>query len=220
MTVLKYRDPADGVFKPLPPGTYYGDFVKRAGDTMTGALLFGGAKISEHDSFPENLKLENASGQFRTLFSDQVVLASAPTVDSHAATKGYVDNVGVSALYTPTLGGFTQGNGTLYGRYTKLNDLVEFTARFTLGSTSVAASSLALGLPFTAVDSNFAVNSFAFISSTGYDMLGIPSTTGVSIYAINSGAAYSQGAAVSASVPGTWNAGATITVTGKFFTSQ
>ncbi len=53
--------------------------------------------------------------------------------------------------YTPTLGGFTVGNGVLDGRYIQIGKLVFYEARFTFGSTSAAASaSPTLTLPVAA----------------------------------------------------------------------
>lgn len=44
--------------------------------------------------------------------------------------------------YTPTLGGFTLGDGTASGGYAQVGKFVMFQARFTFGSTSAAASAV------------------------------------------------------------------------------
>lgn len=58
--------------------------------------------------------------------------------------------------YTPTLTGFTPGNGTATGAYTLTGELCTFWAKFVFGSTSAAATAAPkLSLPFTAsADSN------------------------------------------------------------------
>lgn len=53
--------------------------------------------------------------------------------------------------YTPTLGGWTLGNGTVGGSYCQIDNLVFFRAFFAFGSTSAAAAAApTLTLPVTA----------------------------------------------------------------------
>ena len=54
--------------------------------------------------------------------------------------------------YTPTITGFTQGNGTVTGAYTQVGKMVFFRATFTFGTTSAAATSGCIfSLPVTAI---------------------------------------------------------------------
>jgi hypothetical protein len=53
--------------------------------------------------------------------------------------------------YTPTLAGFTPGNGTAAGAYLQFGKFVSFRARFVFGSTSAATTNVpTLTLPVTA----------------------------------------------------------------------
>jgi len=51
--------------------------------------------------------------------------------------------------YTPTISGWTQGNGTPNGAYTQIGKVVFFWCNFSVGSTTVFGS-LDMGLPVTA----------------------------------------------------------------------
>jgi hypothetical protein len=58
---------------------------------------------------------------------------------------------GAHTAYTPTITGFTQGNGTVAGRYTQIGKWVWFEATFTFGTTSAAATAApTCSLPVTA----------------------------------------------------------------------
>ena len=57
------------------------------------------------------------------------------------------DFAGIYQAYTPSLTGFTLGNGTLLGRYTRQNQLIVGWAMFTFGSTSSVASTPAISMP-------------------------------------------------------------------------
>lgn len=62
-----------------------------------------------------------------------------------------INAFGAWSTYAPTLGNWTLGNGTVYGRYVRVEQTAWFKCGFTLGSTSAAAaSSPTLTLPLTA----------------------------------------------------------------------
>ena len=70
-------------------------------------------------------------------------------------TDGLITGTGTSlgawTAYTPSVGGFTLGNGTVSGFYCQIGKIVFFRARFVFGSTSEAATSnITIELPFTA----------------------------------------------------------------------
>lgn len=68
--------------------------------------------------------------------------------------KALIDGFGAQTAYSPTLGGFTLGNGTITGSYTQIGKWVWFEATFTFGSTSAAASAVpTCTLPVTASSS-------------------------------------------------------------------
>lgn len=65
--------------------------------------------------------------------------------------KAFIDGFGPKGTYTPTLGGFTKGNGTVEGTYMQIQSFVWFEATFTFGTTSAAASAIpTVTLPVTA----------------------------------------------------------------------
>jgi len=82
--------------------------------------------------------------------------------------KALIDGFGAKTAYTPTLGGFTKGNGTTDGSYTQIGNWVWFEATFTFGTTSAAASAVpTITLPVTAASSgvNNALMRAQFIDS-------------------------------------------------------
>lgn len=73
--------------------------------------------------------------------------------------------------YTPTLTGFTLGNGTISGRYMQVGKKVEFSAVFTFGSTSAAASAApTLTLPVNALTANFGDFTALFVDASPGDI--------------------------------------------------
>jgi len=71
--------------------------------------------------------------------------------DFDAHLRDFALAFGAWNSYTPTLGAWTLGNGTVYGRYIQVQKTVLFKCGFTFGSTSAAAaSSPTLTLPVTA----------------------------------------------------------------------
>lgn len=65
--------------------------------------------------------------------------------------RDLINGFGAMSTYTPTLTGFTLGNGTISGRYTQIGKTVWFEVTFTMGTTSAAASATPIcSLPVTA----------------------------------------------------------------------
>lgn len=76
--------------------------------------------------------------------------------------------VGAWTPYTPTLTGFTPGNGTPSGQYIQIGKLVHFEAKFTFGSTSAAATAiptLTLPVPANATATSLANVRGAYLKS-------------------------------------------------------
>ena len=94
--------------------------------------------------------------------------------------------------YTPTLAGFTAGNGTATGYYRQIGKTVDFVAIFTFGSSSAAATTTpTLTLPVTAartpvpltgifVDASASLvyTACAYISGTTVAAVGVLGTNG------------------------------------------
>jgi hypothetical protein len=72
-------------------------------------------------------------------------------IDNAGLITGSGTSLGAWTAYTPTLGGFTLGNGTITGFYCQIGKVVFFRARLLFGSTTTAASSnIAFSLPVEA----------------------------------------------------------------------
>lgn len=112
--------------------------------------------------------------------------------------------------YTPTLSGFTPGNGTASGAYIRVGALVIFRASFVFGSTSAAAAdSPRLTLPVTATAAGVFMGRGACVdSSAGSTHYAVEamnvSTTTVALYRLGSEGVYT---AMSTSTPFTWATG-------------
>lgn len=69
----------------------------------------------------------------------------------NAQLKDFASGFGAWTSYTPTLSGFTLGNGTIAGKYMLVQKTCIFTAKLTFGSTTTAASAFPTAtLPVTA----------------------------------------------------------------------
>ena len=65
--------------------------------------------------------------------------------------KAFIDGFGPKGSYSPTLGGFTIGNGTMTGNYMQIQNMVWFEATLTFGTTTSAATAIpTCTLPVTA----------------------------------------------------------------------
>lgn len=65
--------------------------------------------------------------------------------------KALIDGFGPKDSYTPTLGGFTLGNGTITGNFMQIQNMVWFETTLTFGTTTAAASAIpTCTLPVTA----------------------------------------------------------------------
>ena len=90
--------------------------------------------------------------------------------------------------YTPTLTGFTAGNGTATGAYLQFGDLVIFRARFVMGSTSAAAATAPqLSLPVTSNGlAGIVRGSFSDTGTAAYSAGAIISASTAALYVLGS----------------------------------
>jgi len=66
-------------------------------------------------------------------------------------TAAQLNSIGESTSYTPTSSnGITTGNGTFWGMYQQVHNIVTFYATFTLGSTSAIGTFIRFSAPVTA----------------------------------------------------------------------
>lgn len=114
--------------------------------------------------------------------------------------------------YTPTLGGWTGGNGTLSGAYMQAGKLVHFRAKLVVGSTTTVSGNPTLTLPVTATAARcFAGSGAAYdVSGTahaGLDCMNNSTTTVTFRDGSNS---------LSSTVPFTWATGDELYVSGTY----
>ncbi len=122
--------------------------------------------------------------------------------------------------YTPTITGFTLGNGTVAGAYTQVGKIGWFRASLTFGSTTAAASSGCIfSLPFTVIAA-MAGSSFTAGLSGGYVDTGTgaytahcrwESTTTAGLYIIGTNGVRTN---FSTTSPFTWTTGDTLNIAG------
>ena len=110
--------------------------------------------------------------------------------------------------FTPTISGYTRGNGTSQAYYVRLGKFVSVYVREVLGSTSSMASSPVITLPITAARVGAVSPSAVLIldAATAY-FFGTSfttSTTSVTLRATLTNATYASEVGFSATVPFTW----------------
>lgn len=120
--------------------------------------------------------------------------------------------------YTPTTT-FTEGNGTIVARYSRVGNTVRVFFEFTLGNTSSVPANptvtLPPGLAAATATYTFPRNHVgqAYLFDTGGSpnarpgLVRLESTTTVSVSAIDASATYAANASVSSTVPFTWATG-------------
>ena len=149
-------------------------------------------------------------------------------------TAGLTDNTTLPAAtlntigaawenYTPSMVGWTQGNGTFYARYCQIQKMVTFEMTFTVGSTSsTAALGPIFGLPIGARTGNGA--GFGF-SGMGVDVsvgsrspLRAWTISTSSFYPVltNTTTTYGDTTYISSTTPFTWATGDLLYMTGTY----
>lgn len=140
-------------------------------------------------------------------------------------------NISVSAIattsgawisYTPTFTNFTIGNATVTARYIQLGKIVHARGSLTYGSTSAMGTSPTMSLPITSISTGYPTSGSAneTIGQGSYQRVGVGtylvaytwlSTTSVNVLVWNAGGTYLVLTGITASVPGTWATGDTLT---------
>jgi len=120
--------------------------------------------------------------------------------------------------YTPTFANTTLGNGSVAGTSHRSDGWCDFTALFTLGSTSAITGAVTVTLPYTAVgmmDGQISVV-FADVSSARFIGTMIAGTTTIELKAIATSTSYAEHRDPSSTVPFTWTTSDLIEVSGRF----
>lgn len=123
---------------------------------------------------------------------------------------------GAANSYTPTLSGFTAGNGTVTGKYIRVGSFVAFYASFTFGTTSAAATATpALSVPVTGTGVAYAGWArFVDASSAHYEAGWRITSSGITTYTY--GGTTSIQATCTTTSPFTWTTGDQILVGGLY----
>lgn len=112
--------------------------------------------------------------------------------------------------YTPTLSNLTLGNGTILATYTQIGKTVHVRIRFTLGSTSAVTGSASFSLPVA--PNGFAYGSGVLNTGVNQAAISVISGTNVAINAIDTATAYGTMRSTTATLPGTWATGHTMSL--------
>jgi hypothetical protein len=150
----------------------------------------------------------------RTWASGEVVTA----VNINAQLRDFANGFGAWTAYTPTLSGFTLGNGTVAGHYLQVGKLIEFGIALTFGTTSAAAAAApTFTLPVTALagwnNATMQGRALFTIGSTWEGALFCANTTTVGCYLRGT---LDVLANCSTTSPGTWTTGSTIQLGGTY----
>ncbi len=112
-------------------------------------------------------------GDWTTATRTWAVSEVLTATNMNAQLRDFANAFGAFTSYTPTITGFTLGNGTVAGRYTRVQKTVWFEAQFTFGTTSAAATApVSFTLPVTAAATAVNGSLVAGIfqdTGTGYD---------------------------------------------------
>lgn len=114
--------------------------------------------------------------------------------------------------YTPTVTGWTVGNGTFDCRYAKLGKTVFVAFYFVDGSTTAETTQFIFTLPPGLPARNgFNINGVGAIQSTPNALAIVAqnaaSTTSVSVFVMDASVTYAKATNIATGVPGTWAAG-------------
>jgi hypothetical protein len=127
--------------------------------------------------------------------------------------------LGTYTAYTPTIGAFTLGDGTLTSSYCRVNDLVHYFGRIVVGATSAfPGGSFTITYPVNldsaiaaATGTQVGLVSFRDISASttyyGNGRTGASSATLFFVEVFNASSTYATGTNITGSVPMTWATG-------------
>ena len=141
------------------------------------------------------------------------------SINSAGLATGTGTSYGAWTSYTPSLGNWTLGNGTISGRYVQIGKIIHFRARLVLGTTTVIAGTTPIfGLPVTAQATvNQGIGLAVLLTATGANFyMGLPalnSSTTASAAAIGTSGVFAQ---ITATVPFTWKATDLIDIGGTY----
>lgn len=141
-------------------------------------------------------------------------------IQTQLGSKADILSNGSWTSYTPTITGFTVGNGSISGRYTQIGKTVIFRATFTVGSTSARPNGsvyVNISRPPVPIadEANYQsyMNCMVLDDGTGWFPL---ISFGDSIWAFGTGGTYAGIAYLSSTIPITWATNDKIFVSGTY----
>ena len=141
-----------------------------------------------------------------------------PFVANSVLTAAQLNEIGESGTaYTPTLSGWTKGNGTFTAAYLQINKLILYRGIFVGGSGTTAASFFDISFPVPAnpfydtykqplADANYYDTS----TGAGYNLQGLWISTTIRLVCLNTAGTFAQLADLSGTSPVTYGAGDSI----------
>lgn len=122
------------------------------------------------------------------------------------------------STYTPTVTGWTLGNGSVSGAYLQVQKTVLFRARFTYGSTSAVSGPLTMTLPvgctLPAGGPHYVFDAFATSNTTWYQMFSrADSGTTFTVHYLGTNSAITN---PTSTAPFTWASGNIVEVNGVY----
>jgi hypothetical protein len=136
-----------------------------------------------------------------------------PFTAGQVLTAAQMNGIGEAmTAYTPTVANFTTGNGTVTGRFTRINKMIFATVKITLGSTSAITGSITITNPVTGTAGSGSLISgggFYFDSSTSETYVGfcLQGTTAITPFITFAGATYATRSLINATIPVVFGSG-------------
>lgn len=154
-------------------------------------------------------------------FSDTLNLLANATSDEIANDRARLvtlEDAGTASAWVPSFTNASVGNGAVTAHHTRIGDLVAWSWKWVLGSTSTVTGAFSSTLPTSVLDGTWTV------PGAGYVSRGSTATGRVVVSGRMSGSAsmnlWTNGSSVGATSPlsgGTWVSGDVISVAGTYF---
>lgn len=199
-------------------------------DLMLTVQSTGATQVSLKNSSGVSKAYIGTDGSFGTAGTDDLRIRSeaaailfgfSGTERMRLASDGLLTGTGTSlgawTAYTPTLGGFTAGNGTWAAGYAQVGKAVHFRAQFTFGSTSAAAAaSPTISLPVTSLTAANVTSISGYFNNAGTQYQAFARLTSTTVATLSIPGASGLATACSTTTPFTWTTGSIIVVSGTY----
>ncbi len=154
-------------------------------------------------------------GANKALAEGQMAYIEATDLLQYYSGSAWVDVVGGAwTSFTPTLSGWTIGNGSFTAAYSKIGRLVNVRGNFLGGSTTTAASFFDMTPPVAAngfyntfKQPGISANYYDTSAGTNYTLQGLWISTTIRIGALNTASTYATPSNMSGTIPVTYGTG-------------